>query len=72
VSTSGAIRGNVFGSVETDQPQRVLQIGKASSGWLIRAETLPLFLPMTNPAPGAAAAVAVARAYEVEDLLRTA
>ena len=53
-------QGHVFGSVETDQPQRVLQIGKASSGWLIRAETLPLFLarfrphpsPMTNPAPG--------------------
>jgi len=37
-------QGHVFGSVETDQPQRVLQIGKASSGWLIRAETLPLFL----------------------------
>jgi hypothetical protein len=66
-------QGHVFGSVETDQPQRVLQIGKASSGWLIRAETLPLFLarfrphpsPMTNPAPGAVAAVAIASAYEV-------
>ena len=40
MSTSGASQGRIFGGVEADQPKRILEVGEAPVGRLIRAEAL--------------------------------